>query len=226
MTTLPADMLVERVLYQDSVILVINKPAGIPVHGGPGGGPNLEQYFEALRFGISSLPGLAHRLDRDTSGCLILGRHPKAMSKLGKMFMAKRITKSYWAIVKGCPAEMEGHIDLPLSKQINDKTRWWMKADPLGLPSITDYKVMGQANGMAWLELYPRTGRTHQLRVHCASLGCPIVGDKVYGDEDGTILHLHARSITIPLHHDRPPIIVDAPPPPHMLDALTSCGML
>lgn len=224
MTLLPPDMLLDRILYQDSVIIVINKPAGMPVHAGPGGGHNLEQFFGALQFGLSSPPGLAHRLDRDTSGCLILGRHHKALRKLGKLFMAKRIQKSYWAIVKGCPAEPEGRIDLPLSKQTQDTRRWWMQGDPSGQEAITDYKVMGRANGVSWLELYPRTGRTHQLRVHCASLGCPIISDKVYGTEEELPLHLHARSIEIPLHHDRAPIMVVAQPPSHMLDSLKSCG--
>src|SRR4051812_33329457 len=146
------DMLVDRILYQDHLILIINKPAGIPVHAGPGGGDNLEQYFEALRLGLSELPGLAHRLDRDTSGCLILGRRHKALSKLGKLFMAKKISKSYWAIVKGAPPQSQGRINLPLSKQANDKTRWWMKGDPQGQEAITDYKLMGQAEGVSWLE--------------------------------------------------------------------------
>jgi len=221
-----ANFLTNRVLYQDPLIIVINKPAGIPVHAGPGGGDNLEQYFDALRFGLSTNPGLAHRLDRDTSGCLVLGRQHKGLSKLGKLFMAKRITKSYWAIVHGVPKEPSGRIDLPLAKQTQDKSRWWMQTDPNGQTATTDYVVKGHTENMSWLELMPRTGRTHQLRVHCAAIGCPIIGDKIYGTEamDALPLHLHARMIEIPLYVNRPSIITTAPPPSHMLELLLTCG--
>jgi tRNA pseudouridine32 synthase / 23S rRNA pseudouridine746 synthase len=220
------DFLLDRILYRDPLIIVINKPAGMPVHAGPGGGDNLEQYFDALRFGNNSLPGLAHRLDRDTSGCLILGRQHKGLSKLGKLFMSKSIRKSYWAIVKGTPERPEGCLNLPLSKQTQDKSRWWMKVDPNGQEAITDYKLMGSTGELSWLELHPHTGRTHQLRVHCQALGCPIMGDKAYGNQEdtATLLHLHARSIRIPMYHNQEPIFITAPPPPHMMDALLACG--
>jgi tRNA pseudouridine32 synthase / 23S rRNA pseudouridine746 synthase len=100
-----------RLLFRDGMMLIIDKPAGIPVHAGPMGRPNLEMYFDALRFGLPRLPVLAHRLDRDTSGCLVLGRHPKALSQLGKLFAAGRIAKIYWAIVVGAPPEEQGTID-------------------------------------------------------------------------------------------------------------------
>ena len=223
-TTYPPDFLVGRVLFRDAMMLVIDKPAGLPVHAGPGGGPNLEQYFEPLTFGLPRLPALAHRLDRDTSGCLILGRHRKALARLGKAFQNGRIEKTYWAIVEGAPAEAEGHIDLPLLK-VSRKDHWRMFPDPAGLSAITDYKVMGSAGGLSWIEFHPRTGRTHQIRVHAAAIGCPILGDMIYGRFiEGTPLNLHSRGVTVPLYPTKDPISVTAPPPPHMMAALAACG--
>lgn len=217
--------LLDRLLYRDGLMLVVDKPAGIPVHAGPGGGVNLEHYFEALRFGLPNPPGLAHRLDRDTSGCLVLGRHRKALAKLGRLFAAGRVEKVYWAVVRGRPAAEEGRVDLALTKR-SERWGWWMKADPAGQQAVTDYRLLGTAEGFSWLECRPRTGRTHQIRVHCAELGCPILGDPVYGPKEPDLppLHLHARAITLPLYPNREPITVTAEPPLHMLDALERCG--
>jgi|HigsolmetaAR204D_1030405.scaffolds.fasta_scaffold02957_4 tRNA pseudouridine32 synthase/23S rRNA pseudouridine746 synthase/23S rRNA pseudouridine1911/1915/1917 synthase len=218
-----------RVLYRDPLMLVIDKPAGLPVHAGPGGGPNLEQHFEYLRFGLPKPPSLAHRLDRDTSGCLVLGRHRKALAKLGRLFASGRAEKTYWAIVEGEPPEPQGRIELPLAK-VTPKSGWRMVVTPDGQPAITDYRVMGKADGRSWLELRPRTGRTHQIRVHCAALGCPIVDDPVYGSgslgSDRRFQHLHARAILLPLYPSRDPIAVVAPPPPHMAETLARCGFV
>ena len=162
-------------------ILVIDKPAGIAVHPGPGGGPDLESGFDALRFGLPHPPALAHRLDRDTAGCLVLGRHPKALRRLGALFSGGLVEKVYWAVVEGHPSEAEGRIETGLRK-LTRGTGWRMVVDPAGQRAVTDYRLLGADGGRAWLELRPRTGRTHQLRVHCAALGCPVVGDPVYGD--------------------------------------------
>src|ERR1700754_3558987 len=134
------DALLTRLLFKDSLVLVIDKPAGLAVHAGPKGGENLEQHFHALRFGLPRPPSLAHRLDRDTSGCLVLGRHRKALALLGRLFKSGGVKKTYWAVVEGVPATNEGTIDLPLGRL--DETRgWWMKHDPAGQLAITKWTV-------------------------------------------------------------------------------------
>jgi len=204
-------------------MLVIDKPAGIPVHAGPGGGPNLEAGFDVLRFGLPRPPALAHRLDRDTSGCLVLGRHPKALRRLGRLFSEGKVEKVYWAVVAGIPPQLQGTVDAPL-KKVTRRTGWHMEIHPEGQRAITDYRVLGSAGGRAWLELKPHTGRTHQIRVHCAALGCPVVGDTTYSGPGGEPLQLHARAISIPLYPAKPAIQVTAPVPPHMLAALIRLG--
>ena len=130
------DEMVARLLYRDGLMLVIDKPAGFAVHRGPKGGESLEDYFDVLRFGLPRMPSLAHRLDKYTSGCLVLGRHRKALALLGKLFKQGKVGKIYWAVVHGAPDVNEGRIDIALSKR--DEARgWWMKPDPHGLPSAT-----------------------------------------------------------------------------------------
>lgn len=223
------DLLLNRLLYRDGLILIVDKPAGLPVHAGPGGGANVEQYLDALRFGLPALPALAHRLDRDTSGCLVLGRHRKALRKLGLLFSSGQVDKTYWAIVEGAPKEPTGTIDMPLKKLTLQKG-WRMVTAEDGQSSITDYRLLGSNGQISWLELKPRTGRTHQIRVHCAEIGCPLVGDPAYGPHtqrnrvENIPLHLLARAIRLPLYPSRNPIRAEAAPPPHMLAALKQCG--
>lgn len=224
------DDIVNTVLYRDALILVLDKPAGIAVHTANGGLNNLERYFPALQFGLPNPPTLGHRLDLGTSGCLVLARHRQAAQRLRVLFSGNLIKKTYWAVVAGDFPQDEGRIDIPLSKQSTSKRHWWMKADPeRGVSAITDYRVLGRGNGLTWLELSPQTGRTHQLRVHCAALGHPIVGDYIYGPAGETAaknqLHLHARSLEIPLYPKKAPIHVEAAPPPHMQEALKACGL-
>lgn len=227
--TMTEEELLARLIYRDGLMLIIDKPTGLPVHPGPGGGPNMEQYFDLLRFGLPRAPALAHRLDRDTSGCLVLGRHRKALQKLGKLFAQGRIEKTYWAIVAGTPAQPEGRIALPLRK-LSKVGGWRMVADAGdGQEAVTDYRVLGHAEGMSWVEFRPHTGRTHQIRVHAASgLGCPVWGDPVYGEGGpwpaATRLHLLARRVVVPLYPNRDPIAATAAPPPHMTAALAACG--
>jgi tRNA pseudouridine32 synthase/23S rRNA pseudouridine746 synthase len=221
----PEEM-VSRVLYRDGLMLVIDKPAGMAVHRGPKGGASLEDHFGALRFGLPRAPALAHRLDRDTSGCLVLGRHRKALAELGRLFKAGRVGKTYWAVVEGGPDAEEGRIELPLGRL--DATRgWWMKADATGQPAVTTWKVLGRSETISWLALEPLTGRTHQLRVHCAEMGWPIVGDAVYGTaprSGGPPLHLHSREVVVPLYKNRDAVRVTAPVPAHMRERLGACG--
>jgi tRNA pseudouridine32 synthase/23S rRNA pseudouridine746 synthase/23S rRNA pseudouridine1911/1915/1917 synthase len=212
-----------RVLYRDGLVLVIDKPAGIPVHAGPGGGPNLEEGFDALRFGLPHPPALAHRLDRDTSGCLVLGRHAKALRRLGALFAAGRVEKIYWAVVAGEPFEEEGLIETEL-KKVSHGSGWRIVIDPAGQRAVTRYRVLGRGSGRSWLELKPATGRTHQLRVHCAALGAAVFGDPVYGRGGGTRPLLHARSVFLPLYPGRPAVSVTAPVPADMLPILRALG--
>jgi tRNA pseudouridine32 synthase/23S rRNA pseudouridine746 synthase len=231
----PEEM-VARLLYRDGLMLVIDKPAGLPVHRGPKAAgmkktAALEDHFDALRFGLPRAPALAHRLDRETAGCLVLGRHRKALETLGNLFKQGKVGKTYWAVVEGGPDAEEGTIELPLGKR--DETRgWWMKVDPAGLPSLTRWTLMGRAKAegaqqLTWLALEPVTGRTHQLRVHCQAMGWPILGDSIYGNAarfGGPALHLLSREIVVPLYKNRDPIRVTAPVPPQMREALMTCG--
>ena len=217
-----AEEIVSRLLYRDALMLVIDKPAGLPVHPGPKGDETLFHHLDALRFGLPRRPEAAHRLDKDTSGCLVLGRHPKAIARLNELFRKNEVDKVYWAVVEGGPDKDEGEIDLPLAPKSPDRG-WWMKVDPKGLPALTQWRVLGRADGLALLELRPVTGRTHQLRVHCQASGWPILGDPIYGTAprfNGPGLHLHARSVTVPLYPKKPPITVEAPIPSHMRESI------
>jgi tRNA pseudouridine32 synthase/23S rRNA pseudouridine746 synthase/23S rRNA pseudouridine1911/1915/1917 synthase len=218
--------LAQRVLFRDQNVIVLDKPAGLAVHPGPSGGLSLEAALEALRFEARTPPALAHRLDRDTSGCLALARRPSALRRLHELFAAGQIEKTYWAVVQGSPKAESGVVELALRKR-NRKDGWKMVVDPAGQAAITAWRVLGRGPGLTWIECKPRTGRTHQVRVHCAALGCPILGDPVYGTtalRSGTPLHLHARALSIPFAPEGPPIAVVAPVPGEMLEALRACG--
>ncbi len=219
------------VLYRDAMMLVVDKPSGLAVHAGPKGGETLSDHLDALRFGLPRRPELAHRLDKDTSGCLVLGRHAKALALLGGLFAAGAVEKTYIAVTSGAPASDSGRIDQPLAKR--SPTRgWWMQAVPKGTPgaqeAVTDYAVLHRAGGLAVLALRPLTGRTHQLRAHLAALGAPILGDAIYGGASrlpgGPRLHLHARRVVVPLARNKPPVDVRAPLPPHICETLAALG--
>jgi len=221
-----AKQIPSAIVYEDDDLMVVDKPAGMvphPAHGSTSGTLVNALLAHVNLPGDSLRPGLVHRLDRDTSGCLVLGRHHKALEKLGLLFKQGKISKTYWAVVDGVPEADEGLIDLPLGR-LDASRGWWMKVDPLGQASRTRYTVLGRAEGRAFLALEPLTGRTHQLRVHCAALGWPILGDPIYGT--GTLsapsLHLHARSISVPLYKNKDAIAVEAPVPAHMTATLAA----
>ncbi|PZQ19253.1 MAG: RNA pseudouridine synthase [Ancylobacter novellus] len=217
--------LAARVLHRDGLMLIVDKPAGLPVHAGPKGGPNLEALFSGLRFGLPRDPALAHRLDKDTSGCLVLGRHRKALARLGKLFSSGRVGKTYWAVVRGSPAEDAGRIEAALAKRSPDRG-WWMAVDPAGLPSVTEWRVKARGQGLSWIEFAPLTGRTHQIRAHAAHIGLPLLGDPIYGSEPvgGAALHLHARAISVPMRENQPPVSAEAPLPTHMAATFAAMG--
>lgn len=208
-------------------MLIIDKPSGVAVHAGNRTADHLGRYLDSLRFGLPHSPELAHRLDRDTSGCLVLGRHRKALRRLGALFAAGSVEKIYWAVVVGAPTEESGIIDRPL-KKIGAAWNWRVKVEADGQPSVTEWRVLGRGGRLSWLECRPRTGRTHQIRVHLASIGCPIAGDGLYGKGTADLvadsLLLHARRVSVPLYPAKPPIIATAPVPAHMRDALAACG--
>jgi tRNA pseudouridine32 synthase / 23S rRNA pseudouridine746 synthase len=227
MPSFDPETLTARILHRDGEMIILDKPAGLPVHKGPGGGDTLDAHFGRLRFDARELPALAHRLDKDTSGCLVLGRSREALARLGRLFRDGKIDKTYWAVVAGNLTDESGIIDAPLARRADDRRSWWMKVDPTGDPSRTRWRVLGRTDGLCWLELMPETGRTHQLRVHCAHLGAPIAGDAIYGGDTAKavarVLHLHARSVALAgVSGGR--ISAEAAPPPHMHVLLSACG--
>jgi tRNA pseudouridine32 synthase/23S rRNA pseudouridine746 synthase len=205
------------ILFADKRFLIINKPAGLPVHAGRAGGPSVEDFFPAWRTGRNG-PWLAHRLDQDTSGCLLIGLKKSALIAAQNLFAASKVEKTYWALVRGVPLQPSGIIDLALAKATAGKA--WKMMPGAGPPAITAWTLKGRYQNTAWLELHPKTGRTHQIRAHCAALGHPIIGDAVYGGGNGP-LNLLARAIDVPLD---PPALAVAPVPPHMLTGAINCG--
>ena len=218
-----ADDLRRRVLYRDRDALVIDKPAGLAVQGGTSTEVHLDGLLDALRFDAGERPRLVHRLDKDTSGVLVLARHASAAARLAEAFRLKETRKIYWAAVVGEPKPRHGRIDIALSKQGSGHGEK-VHPDEEGQRAVTYYSVVEHAGKRAaWLALMPITGRTHQLRAHCVALGTPILGDGKYGGQGAFIagselprqLHLHARSIRLP----KPGgglIAAKAPLPAHM----------
>ena len=208
-----------RKLFEDQRFVVLDKPAGLPVHRGPRGGASVEDWFPALSRRRDG-PWLVHRLDADTSGCLVVALRRAALHQAQACFAEGRAGKLYWAVVRGAPGAEGGVMDAPLLK-VSARAGWRMVVDAGGVPAVTDWAVMGRGAGVTWLALRPRTGRTHQIRVHCAAvLGCPLVGDPVYGAGEGG-LQLLARAISLPLD---PAVEAVAPVPGHMRDVLAGCG--
>jgi tRNA pseudouridine32 synthase/23S rRNA pseudouridine746 synthase len=202
-----------RVLFIDGEAIVIDKPAGLAVHPGSRTPESLEDHLGRLRFGFQRRPLPVHRLDRDTSGCLLLARNPKAHKRFQRAFEDKLVTKTYLAVLDGVPDAEDGVIDMRLAKVSSAEEGWRMVADPKGKAALSRWRRVAAHEGRALVLFSPETGRTHQLRIHAAAgLGMPIAGDPVYGAGRGPML-LHARSIRVE-REGKPPIEAVAPLPP------------
>lgn len=233
------------VLYKDANIIVVNKPPGLAVQGGNKITRSLDGMLDGLREQGGERPKLVHRLDRDTSGCLVLARTTKAATALMPLFASRRVEKTYLALVNNLPDPLKGTIDLPILKKDAPRLSGKpggpegrdyeiMQVDEQGQKAITEYRVVEMlARKFALVEMQPLTGRTHQLRVHMQAIGCPIVGDHKYGGGNDTaaslgvenILHLHAWKISLPPLLGGSKVNVKAPLPPHMKTSFEALGL-
>jgi 23S rRNA pseudouridine955/2504/2580 synthase len=212
------------VLHEDQDIYVLNKPAGFAVQGGTGTHRHLDGLLMGLGAGKKERPLLVHRLDRDTSGVIVVAKRRAVAAALGKLFATRNVRKIYWAMVKGVPHPLQGRIDVALRKSATAEGDRVL-ADAEGQRAVTTYGVVDRAPPLAsWVSLQPSTGRQHQLRAHMAHIGCPIVGDNKYGGDVGlpenvpNRLHLHARRIVFP-HPRGGTVDVNAPLPAHMRES-------
>ena len=213
------------VLFRDNRFVVIDKPPGLPVHPGRHGGPSVEDWFTHLSRHRNG-PWLAHRLDQDTSGCLVIALRKQALVAAQACFAAGQAHKTYWATVQGVPTGTSGVVDTPLAR-VEQGRQWSMRPAPTGGQNArTRWRVLGQGrdavgHAVSWLELRLETGRTHQARAHCALLGCPILGDSRYGARAEGALYLMSRSIFLPLDI---PVHATAMPPEHMRRLMAQAG--
>lgn len=211
-------LLSDRVLFLDGEAIIIDKPAGLPVDTPRDKSVSVESHLGMLTFGFARHPLPVHRLDRDTSGCLLLARNPKAHKRFAAAFEAGSVAKTYLAILDGVPVTKEGTVDMPLGKTSTAKDGWRMVPDPKGKGAVTHWRVMAEKDGRVLVEFKPETGRTHQLRVHAASgIGISIAGDPVYGNGNGrAAMLLHARHLKLE-RGDKKPVEAVAPLPPSFL---------
>jgi 23S rRNA pseudouridine955/2504/2580 synthase len=222
------------VIHRDDQVIVLNKPPGLAVQGGTGTERHIDGMLDALRFGFEDRPRLVHRLDKDTSGLLLIGRTGQAAKRLAQSFRDRETEKLYWAVVVGVPPQPEGAIDLPIAKRSGARDREMMQVDKdNGQKALTHFRELDRVGKRAaLLALWPRTGRTHQLRVHCAAIGCPILGDGKYGGEEALLaavadsrrLHLHARRLQLPHPSGKGELKVIAEPPPHFRRTVEAFG--
>ncbi len=230
------DVLSQMLLYEDPKVFVFNKPAGLAVQGGSGVNRHVDDMLEAWRNKKGEKPRLVHRLDRDTSGVLVVARTRGAAQALTAAFRERETKKTYWALVKGVPRKREDKVTTWLVKETTpdgDRMRIAKHGEPDSDHAVSYYRVIESAGQvLTWLEMEPYTGRTHQLRVHAAHIGCPIIGDPKYFEADTNWsfpggmqnrLHLHARRIRIP-NPSGGVIDVTAPLPPHMVQSWNLLG--
>lgn len=211
-------MLSDRILFIDGEAIVLDKPAGLPVDAPRDGSLSIENHLSTLTFGFQRWPLPVHRLDRDTSGCLLLARNPKAHKRFQRVFEAGEVRKRYLAVLDGAPEGESGTIDLPLVKISSAERGWRMTGANNGKPSRTAWRVLAVREGRALVEFRPETGRTHQIRVHAAEgLGAAVVGDPVYG-RGGEAMLLHAAELVVP-RPPKPDIAAEAPLPASFVEA-------
>jgi 23S rRNA pseudouridine955/2504/2580 synthase len=221
----------ELLIHKDAQALVINKPPGLATQGGTKTHEHVDGLLDALQFEAEGRPKLVHRLDKDTSGALLLARTARSAAYFAKAFSSRTARKVYWALITGAPSIEDGFIDLPIGKQPGSGGEKMHVDEKEGSPARTRYRVIERAgNSTCWVELQPHTGRTHQLRVHMAAIGHPIVGDGKYGGQDAFLtggisrkMHLHARRIRID-HPDGGQVDVRADLPTHFAESLDTLG--
>ncbi len=203
-----------NILYEDGEALVIDKPAGLPIERPRKGGPSLEDHLDQLKLGFQRAPVPVHRLDTDTSGCLLLARNPKALKRFNTAFEQRQVEKSYLAVLDGMPEGEGGTIALSLSKISSREKGWRMIAAKKGKPSVTHWELVERIGGLSVIRFRPETGRTHQIRVHAvAGLGHPLLGDPIYGSGKGAArTMLHAERLVV-AREGKPPIEAVAPLP-------------
>lgn len=210
-------LLADRVLFIDAEAMVLDKPAGLPVDAPRDGALSVVNHLDSLRFGFTRPPLAVHRLDRDTSGCLLLARNPRIHKKLAAAFEAGTVEKVYLAVLDGVPEHSGGRIEMALNKVSTRQGGWRMVPERGGKAAVSQWQVVGLASGKALVRFTPQTGRTHQLRVHAASgIGIAILGDPVYGSGQGAMM-LHAYHLSAP-RENHPAVAATAPLPPLFTD--------